>query len=212
MKKTRLHPFNIDKKNSIIKSLCLPNRQFVIYTQLDSGFSLVELIAVVMMVGILAAIALPSWSAFVNRQRINKVNDAVLALIQQAQQQAKRQKISYSVSFKVDNQIPKAVIHPDSETPASHRWQPLGKDIDINPSQITLLTNLTAKNTAGASVNSSPTYLNTPQTITFDYMGTLDSTQTAGFKVVVSSNNLKRCVIVKTLLGAISTDKDNECS
>lgn len=51
MKKTRLHPFNIDRKNSIIKSLCLPNRQFGIYTQSDSGFSLVELIAVVMMVG-----------------------------------------------------------------------------------------------------------------------------------------------------------------
>ena len=184
----------------------------------NSGFTMIEIITVVLMIGILAAIALPSWSAFVNRQRINKVNDAVLALIQQAQQQAKRQKISYSVSFKVESQIPKAVIHPDSETAASinsNRWQPLGKDIDINPSQITLLTNLTARNKAGASVNSSPTYLNTPQTITFDYMGTLpasDSTQTAGFKVVVSSNNLKRCVIVKTLLGAISTDKDNQCS
>jgi len=231
MKKTRLHPFNIDRKNSIIKSLCLPNRQFGIYTQSDSGFSLVELIAVVMMVGILAAIALPGWSAFVNRQRVNKANDAVLASIQGAQRQAKRQKLKYSVSFKVESQIPKIVIHPDSEaastivdTPSKKRWQVLGEDLDIRSTgQIKLLTNLTSKNKVSTAVNASSTYLNTPQTITFDYIGSLTglefdppaptgSTAIPHIKIVVANNNVKRCVILKTILGATMTEKDNNCN
>jgi prepilin-type N-terminal cleavage/methylation domain-containing protein len=192
--------------------------------QPDAGFSLIEVITVVLMIGILAAMALPSWSAFVNRQRVGKANDAVLAAIQEAQRQAKQKKLSYSVSFKVVDSIPKIVIHPDSEAASSiadSRWQPLGKDVDVKSGQIRLSTNLstTSKNTA---VNSISAVSNTPQTITFDYMGTLPgeyfrqlpsgSSEIPGLRIVVANNNnLKRCVILKTLLGATQTEKDPNC-
>ncbi|BAZ51240.1 hypothetical protein NIES4103_38890 [Nostoc sp. NIES-4103] len=191
----------------------------------NDGFSLIELIVVTVMLGILAGIAAPSWFAFVNRQRVNKTNDVVLSAIQDTQREAKKKKLSYSVSFKVESQVPKIVIHPDSETAssiASNRWQVLGKDLEIKPGQLKLLTNLTSKNTAGASVNSNYNYLNTPQTITFDYMGTLinpnfgtataPSTEPPGIKVVVVANNIKRCVTVKTILGAMLTQKDDKCN
>ncbi|MBD2430236.1 pilus assembly FimT family protein [Fischerella muscicola] len=209
------------KHRSLVKRLRYASNP----THQDAGFSLVELIAVIMMVGILAAIAVPSWLAFINRQRVNKANDAVLTALQEAQREAKKKKLSYSVSFKVENQIPKIVIHPDSETASSvanNRWQPLGGDLGIQSQQIILLTNLTSKNTVGTSVNSNPNYLNTPQTITFDYMGTLananlgtpptGSTETPGLKVVVAASNVKRCVIVKTLLGTMLTEKDGNCN
>ncbi|WP_232317213.1 pilus assembly FimT family protein [Anabaena sp. CA = ATCC 33047] len=192
--------------------------------QPDAGFSLVEIITVVLMIGILAAMALPSWSAYVNRQRANKANDAILAAIQEAQRQAKRQKRDYSVSFKVESesQIPKIIIHPASETASDiddNRWQNLGEDLEIESGKLQLSTNLTSKNTAGAAVSA---ISSTPQTITFDYMGTLPganfgtapsgSTETPGIKVVVSANNTKRCVILKTILGATLTKKDGDCS
>ncbi|MBD2254128.1 pilus assembly FimT family protein [Nostoc parmelioides] len=230
MNKILWNSFNLHKKNSTSKSLSLLKSHIFIVAQPEAGFSMVELLAVVMMIGILAVMALPSWTAFVNRQRVNKANDAVLAGLQEAQRQAKRQKMSYSVSFKVESQIPKIVVHPDSEAASSisdnprKRWQNLGEDLDIlSVGQIRLLTNLTSKNKVSTTVNASSTYLNTPQTITFDYMGSLTnlefnsapangSTATPEIKVVVANNNIRRCVIVKTLLGATLTDKDSKCN
>ncbi|QLE57201.1 type II secretion system protein [Nostoc sp. TCL26-01] len=187
------------------------------FAQADAGFSMIEIIAVVLMIGILAAIALPSWSAFINRQRVNKTNDAVLAAIQDAQRQAKQKKLAYSVSFKVESQIPKIVIHPDTEAAssiASNRWRSLIGDLSIKPGQVILTTNLSGKNTVGTSFDD----LSTPQTIAFDYMGTLinpnfptGSTETPGIKLVASNGNLKRCVIIKTILGATLTKRDAEC-
>lgn len=67
----------------------------------DAGFSLLEMLTVVAMIGILSAIIAPNWIGFVQRQRVNKANDAVMAAIKQAQTEAKKQKINYSVSFRV---------------------------------------------------------------------------------------------------------------
>ena len=190
----------------------------------NSGFTLIEVITVVLMIGVLAVILGPNWLSFVNRQRVGKANDAVLAAIQEAQRQAKQKKLNYSVSFKVIDSIPKIVIHPDSEAASSiadSRWQPLGKDVDVQSGQIRLSTNLssTSKNTAVTSISA---VSSTPQTITFDYMGTLPgqyfrelplgSSEIAGLRIVVANNNnLKRCVILKTLLGTTQTEKDDKC-
>ncbi|BAT55243.1 unknown protein [Nostoc sp. NIES-3756] len=230
MNKILVKSFNNYNKNSNSKYLYPPSRYVLMFAQANAGFSMVELLAVVMMIGILAVIALPSWSAFVTRQRVNKANDAVLAAIQEAQRQAKRQKTSYSVSFKVESQIPKMVIHLDSEDASSisdtpkKRWQTLGEDLDIRSAgQIKLLTNLTDnKNIANDSTFNQIS--STPKTITFDYMGTLvgakfgtpptGSDEPPGLKVAVAnnSNTVKRCVVLKTLLGATLTKRDNDCN
>ncbi|MFN6566341.1 Tfp pilus assembly protein FimT/FimU [Dendronalium sp. ChiSLP03b] len=184
-----------------------------------AGFTLVEVLVVVIMVGILATIAAPSWLGFVNRQRVNKANDVVLAALQEAQREAKKTKLSYSVSFKNADNIAQIAVHQGT---SPSNWRNLAEDLGVKPGQLKLLTNLTSNNIAGASVNTSSSYLNTPQTITFDYMGTLinpnfgtptsPSTEPPGIKVVVASNHIKRCVIIKTLLGAMQTQKDNKCS
>ncbi|WP_414754902.1 type IV pilin protein [Anabaena sp. CCY 9910] len=188
--------------------------------KLDAGFSLVEMIAVVLMIGILAAIALPSWSAYVNRQRVTKANEVVLSAIQDAQRQAKQKKLSYSVSFKTDNNIPQLAVY-SGITPTN--WRNLGEDLDIKTGTMRLGTNLSNVNTASTSVTYAANFnTSAPQTITFDYMGTLananlgtlptGSDEAPGIKVVVANNNIKRCVILKTLLGATLTDKDDKCN
>lgn len=181
------------------------------FSKPTAGFTLVEVLVVVVMVGVLATIVGPSWLGFVNRQRANKANDVIFAALQEAQREAKNTKLSYSVSFKNDGNIAQIAVHQGT---SPSNWRNLGEELGIKPGQFKLLTNLTANNTAGASVNLDPNYLNTAQTITFDYTGNLTNPAlgTSGIKIVVASNHIKRCVIVRTLLGAMVTQKDNKCS
>ncbi len=189
----------------------------------QDGFTLLEVLVVVLMVGILSTIAAPGWLSFVNGQRLNKANDEILAALQEAQREAKRTKLSYSVSLRTNSNIPEIAVYSGS-TPTN--WRNLGEEVGVQAGQVLLGTNLSSTNTAGASVTFNST---TTQTITFDYMGTLPnadfgtppsgSTQTPGLRVVVatpsgsstSPSNSKRCVIIETLLGGMRTAKDTQC-
>jgi prepilin-type N-terminal cleavage/methylation domain-containing protein len=195
------------------------------YTQQDAGFSLLELIAVMLMIGILAAIAAPSWLTFLNRQQVNKANDAVLAAIQETQREAKKKKLSYSISFTTDSttKVIQIAVHPKGSTPNTF-WRDLGGDLGIKPGQILLGTNLSEVNTASSVTYASSFNSSAPQTITFDYMGILapktnNSAPDTGLKIVLavpqgtnSASSVKRCVIVDTLIGGMRTAKDSQCN
>lgn len=214
--------------------LAVKPRQFSQLSHSTSGFTLLEVLVAVIIIGILSAIATPSWLAFVNRQRINKANDSILLALQDAQRKAKKRKLSYSVSFQTANQIPQIAVYPGI-TPIN--WQNLGADLDIKSGQILLGTNLINNNTTSNTVNYGAAFNSRqPQTITFDYQGTLElpvktknesitafQNQKIGNKGLIiavaspkSSNpnqagSLKRCVIVKSLLGSIQVGKDSQC-
>ncbi len=226
------------------KQRCVVNRLHYAsgYTQQDAGFSLLELIAVMVIIGILSAIAAPGWLAFVNRQQLNKANEVVLAALQEAQREAKNKKLSYSVSFQKNTttQNLEVAVYRTKKSDGSNlpfteisTWKPLGADVGANSKKLLLGANLSAENTANSTTNSPVSYppTSTPTKITFDYMGALTmpnnfgtptdpSTEPPGLKIVVavpssanstSASSVKRCVIVKTLLGSMLTAKDGKC-
>jgi prepilin-type N-terminal cleavage/methylation domain-containing protein len=65
-----------------------------------SGFTLIELIAVVTIAGILSAIAAASFEALQNTRRINAAQGEIFNAIKEAQSRAKKEKISYQVSIR----------------------------------------------------------------------------------------------------------------
>ncbi len=183
----------------------------------NTGFTLIEIVVVMLIVGILSAIMAPSWSAFINRQRLNEANDAVLRALQGAQREAKRTKLSYNVSFiSVQGQVPQVSIYPTNSTPTL--WTSLGGDIALRPGQILLYTNInssTPNYVVSSNSLSLPNSSNPPTTITFDYTGSLPKANFGsppiGLKVVVAQgtsqgpNPPMRCVIVKNLIGGMQT-------
>ena len=220
-------PIDLSQKQGL---KLLPFRKQSLF-QTNAGFTLIELVAVTLLVGILSAIAAPSWITFTNQRRVNAANDAILRALQTAQQEAKRTKFSYSVSFKTEDtaegKIPQVAIYPTPATTGTPpKWENLGKDLGLRPGQVLLGTNLTAENTADSSLNYGA---NTLQTITFNYLGNLPpvaatnlGSNSQGLIVSVAvpepNNSTKvleasrRCVKVKTLLGAIQIGRGDECN
>ena len=174
----------------------------------DNGYTLLELIVVVILLGVLASIAAPGWLGFINRQRVRTVNDRVFQSLRLAQSEAKRTKSDRVVTFNTPaTDPPTATIKTD---PAQNPpLQTLTFDVggEIKPGTITLSTNATTADT-DLPLNS----------IIFDYQGNvkkLPSTNPAipgRFVVSVAAVNGggKQCAIVETIIGGMRTAEGSD--
>ena len=195
------------------------------------GFTLLEVLVTIVIVGILSAIAAPSWLGFVARQRLNKANDTVLAVVREAQGKAKNSKLSHNISFRTDNNKPQVAIYPANRPLDDSDWRNLGRDSGVDTDKFLLGTNLDGSNTkkTGNNISYSAPFDEDPpaippQTITFNHIGILESadgtSSDTGLKVLLAipkpdtpteASNVKRCVILETLIGGIRTAKDEDC-
>jgi prepilin-type N-terminal cleavage/methylation domain-containing protein len=218
-------------KSLIVNSLQHQRQE---YGDQNAGFTMAEMIVVLFMIGILSVIAAPGWSAFINRQRLNQANGAVASVIQETRLQAKSTKGTYSISFRVNNNIPEYIIYPGIPTttpitnpPANSGWIALGDTMTLKSREVFLYTNLNPLTEYNTTTTDRQIVQTTPGegTITFDSQGVLANNSGGAVSdtplaIMVAApvsttdntaSSVDRCVIIQTLIGGIRIAKDERC-
>lgn len=180
-----------------------------------AGFTLAETLVVIVMFGVLTAIAAPSWLAFVNRQRINSAGDAVLQTVRKAQTRASTENRLWEASFRINDEgYLEGTAYAVAEGDGNPIWEVLspssGDFIDISRNYTTI---------DNGECNAGD------YCVQFQDRGVVgeewenaqgsDSDSDIGRITLISSDRgedgPKRCVVVATLLGTVRIARDEGC-
>ena len=174
-----------------------PNRWAAVYKQFGAtaGFTLLELIVIILIISLLFAIVAPGWAALVNTQRLNAAQESVLQAMRAAQIHAKQSHLLWQASFQDANGNVQWVVHPASDVPVASLWQSLDRNVQLDEE--------TTLQQAGGL-----------RRVQFDHKGHINGQLgrlTLSGKAIADdpSHRVRRCVIVSTLLGVIRTGKEH---
>ena len=177
----------------------------------DGGFTIIELLVIVLVLGILSAIAAPSWEAFISRQRIRTVNDRVFQSLRLAQSEAKRTKRDITIIFDTNDPL-KVTFYPPLGTGGGTQELNAGGEVKAGQVQLAVI----GGDTTPPASPPAPTLTATQKSLTFKFDGAFDpnSLPTLPFKVSVSTVNgrAKQCAIVETIIGGMRTAEGTECN
>lgn len=160
-----------------------------------AGFTLIEVLVVVIIAAILAGIAAPGWLGFLNRQRVTTVRSDLMQTLRNAQQDAIQRRESVRVVIDTAAAVPTVTVN----------GQALVLGETGNPGNVTLTV-------AGPGTGFN--------TVVFDHQGTpsfragTTVSTTLPFVINISANNstARQCVIVASLLGSLKTARNAECN
>ena len=79
-------------------------------SQSQSGFTLIEVLVVIIVIGVLSAIAAPGWLAFINNRRISTMRAQVSDSLRKAQTDAKTTRTMRAVLFEKASDPPRMAI------------------------------------------------------------------------------------------------------
>lgn len=172
-----------------------------------AGFTMVELLSVVATIGVVSAIATPSWQTFVNNQQLNTAQERAYYGLREAQSQAKLTKSNWQMSIRETTVDGKAIaqwtIHP--VYPANinlhqlSNWQNFNPEITIDPDHSTLYRYPSGVNQGIWRMQ-------------FNHQGHPNGQLG---RVTLSPRKTKtskhRCVFTSTLIGSLRTERDLAC-
>ncbi|NJL82300.1 MAG: prepilin-type N-terminal cleavage/methylation domain-containing protein [Chloroflexaceae bacterium] len=163
----------------------------------NQGFTLIEVLAGIIILGILTAIAAPNLIGFLNRQRLISSNNQVYRAMLFAQSNAKRDKVTWQASFRDNGDRVEWVAHPATTEPDTiPSWNQLESDVVIDAST-TLLT---------VSMTNPPI-----RSVRFDLNGNTVGRLGRLTISLRSRPNDRRCVFVSTLIGTLRNAENNNC-
>ena len=171
---------------------------------LSAGFTLIEVLAVVVIVAVLSAIAAPSWLQYMNNQRIGAVNNDLSQSIKRAQQDAIQQRQSVKVTVNVGAASPSINVDPTVDTGINFA----GDGFDIVLAQ-------------GSGIREDTIALVPPvtggviETLIFDYQGNVSRENSLPYVIkvdTVGNPSRQQCVIVANIIGSIKTAREADCN
>ncbi|MBE9068597.1 type II secretion system protein [Leptolyngbya cf. ectocarpi LEGE 11479] len=166
----------------------------------QQGFTLLEVLIVILMTGVLASIAAPGWLGYLDRRRITTTQDNVFSAIRGAQLKAQERREEYQFSIReTDDGFLEWAAHPAAAAPVI--WEEsLSNTVEINTE-----TDLENDNTADPLE---------PYYIRFDHRGnvSLPAGSALPQQLVLSSannqdtgagDNTAKSVVVQTIIGTL---------
>ena len=140
--------------------------------KLNSGFTLIEMLATIIIIGIIAAIAAPNFLGLLNRNRVNEAAQQIEGALTEAQRQAMRRGRQCSISIDAANKI--------ISNPAG------GNGCLLSNRNLNDLIRLNSNTT----------------TITFSGKGNITGTPPVLVVSIPNGTDLQRCVVIDSLLGS----------
>jgi prepilin-type N-terminal cleavage/methylation domain-containing protein len=186
----------------ILRSLIVRSTRSKIDSPL-SGFTLLEMLVTLVIIGVVTAIAGPAFLGFVNRQRLNTAQGTIYTALRNAQSQAKLTKLSFQVAFRtstagISQWAVSSRVNTANDTAADWNglpWQNLDPSLQYS-STFSLLTTIPDPDV---------------HRVIFDRNGNV----VGNLGRVILTNKLaggsKACVIVSTLIGGVRSEKDSDC-
>ena len=187
-----------------------------LYRRIDQsrlGFTLLEILVVLALVGILGAIASPAWVGFSVNQSLNAAQSRAFSNLRSAQSSAKRDQVDWQASFRNFGDRAQYAVHktPISYTNESAYWNNLPwENFD---SAIKIVENAASGLPDTTFSRQSPRPVPDVYRVRFTYKGNPDGIGEQG-KITFAPKvgDRRKCVIVSTLLGAMRLAEGSACN